>query len=45
MSADGHFALYIRKHSKLALGANCIPIISISQDGISLITLEYIVSF
>lgn len=45
MSADGHFALYIRKHSKLTLGPNCEPIISISQDGISLITLEYIVSF
>lgn len=45
MSADGHFALHIRKHSKFNLGANCIPIISSSQDGVSLITLEYIVSF
>nr|YP_011020446.1 LAGLIDADG endonuclease [Ganoderma weberianum]WQH62868.1 LAGLIDADG endonuclease [Ganoderma weberianum] len=45
MSADGHFALHIRKNSKFTLGANCYPIISRSQDGVSLITLEYIVSF
>nr|UOL49979.1 hypothetical protein [Ganoderma lingzhi] len=42
MSADGHFGLRIRKHSKLTLGFNFEPVISISQDGISLITLEYI---
>lgn len=45
MSADGYFGLRIRRHVKFPLGAICEPIISISQDGISLITLEHIVTF
>nr|YP_009493157.1 LAGLIDADG endonuclease [Ganoderma leucocontextum]AWJ63952.1 LAGLIDADG endonuclease [Ganoderma leucocontextum] len=45
MSADGHFGLNIRRHIKFILGANCEPIITISQDGVSLITLECIATF
>lgn len=45
ISADGYFGLRIRRHIKFPLGANCEPVISISQDGISLITLEHIVTF
>ena len=45
MTADGHFGLRIRFSDKFNLGANCEPIISISQDGISLLTLEHIVTF
>ena len=45
MSADGHFGLNIRRHKKFTLGTNCKPIITIRQERVSLITLEYIVTF
>lgn len=45
ISADGHFGLRIRRNKRYTLGANCEPIISISQDGVSLNTLEHIVKF
>lgn len=44
-NSDGHFGLRIRKSNKYALGASCDLIISISQDEVSLITLEHIVPF
>jgi len=45
INGDGHFGLRIRKNIKYALGASCDVIISISQDEVSLTTLEYIVTF
>jgi LAGLIDADG endonuclease len=45
ISADGHYGLVVRKSNKSALGGSCDVIISISQDGVSLITLEHIVTF
>jgi len=45
LNLDGHFGLRIRKNIKCALGASCDVIISISQDEVSLTTLEYIITF
>lgn len=45
INADGHFGLGVRKSNKYALGASCDVIISISQDEVSLITLEHIITF
>ena len=44
INADGHFGLRIRRGNKYALGASCEPIITISQDEVSLETLENIVT-
>ena len=45
ITADGHFGLNIRRSVKYKLGTSCEPVITISQDMISLITLEYIKTF
>jgi len=45
ISADGRFGLFIRKNTKCALGVSCDVIISITQDEVSLITLEHIATF
>jgi hypothetical protein len=45
INGAGHFGLRIRQNSKCALGASCDVIISISQDEVSLTTLEYIITF
>jgi hypothetical protein len=45
INGDGSFGLRIRHNIKYALGASCDVIISISQDEVSLVTLENIVTF
>jgi hypothetical protein len=45
INGDGHFGLRIRHNTKTSLGSSCDVIISISQDDVSLITLENIVEF
>lgn len=45
ITGDGSFGLRIRKGDKHTLGASCDVIINVTQDEVSLITLEHIVTF
>lgn len=45
MNGDGYFGLRFRQSIKYALGVGCEAVISITQDGVSLITLEHIITF
>ena len=44
MTGDGYFGLRFRQGIKYALGVSCEAVISITQDGVSLITLQHIIT-